>query len=292
MRHSRASERGGALMMVVIIVVILLGISMAYQSISWWNQKRAQQEEAGIQALYLAESAAHQYINTMNTTVGTPGAVTKTYLHGGYYWVPSENLVDVGNATSTNAGVTSTSDFLSFQVGAKYGGVTRRIDVLMSKSSAGAFSKVLDSENQKGLASQVDFNSGDVIRGNAYIGGNVNAQGTAQLLDASGTTGNVTKYTGSNLSNLTGPNPPSFVQGSENPMDLSPDSNGLSRWENRAAANRNTPKHLDSNGTKYIDVRNEVTTKGGVNKWVDGSTAIDLGKTDPTNPAHAARLCP
>jgi type II secretory pathway pseudopilin PulG len=280
-------------MLVVIIVIILVGISLAYQSISWWNQKRAFQEEAAVQAYYVAESAANQYINWLNSPASAsanPSATGKTFLNGGFYWIPAANLVTIGSTSEVTAGVTESTNYISFQVAAKFNGITRRLDVMVSRSSSGAFERVIDAEAQKGGTTQIDFGSGDVIRGNAYINGNVNAQGTAQLLDTSGKTGNITKYTGDNLSNLTGPNSPTFTKGPENPMDLSLDPNGLSRWENRAAANRSTPKHLDKNGNKYIDVKNELTTKGVTNKWKDGSTATDI--LDVNNPAHIFRKDP
>jgi len=282
-------------MLVVIIVIVLVGISLAYQSISWWNQKRAYQEEAAVQAYYVAESAANQYINWLNSPLGSinPTAAGKTFLNGGFYWIPAANLVTVGNTSEVTAGVTASTNYISFQVAAKFNGITRRLDVMLSKSSNGAFDKVIDAEAQKGGSAQIDLNDGDVIRGNAYINGNVNALGKAQLLDSSGTTGNITKYTGTNTSDLSGPNPPTFVKGTENPMDLSLDPNGLSRWENRAAANRTTPNHLDSNGNKYIDVKNELATSPLAVKnhqWVDGSTATDL--PDVNNPAHIFRQDP
>src|SRR3982750_2824007 len=99
MTNSRTSERGSALMLVIIIVIILVGISLAYQSISWWNQKRAAQEEAAVQAYYIAESAANQYINWLNSPAGSPSpsAANKTFLNGGYYWIPAANLVTIGS---------------------------------------------------------------------------------------------------------------------------------------------------------------------------------------------------
>jgi len=305
MTNGRRSEQGSALMVVVIIVLILVGISLAYQSISFWNQKRAFQEESAIQAFYIAESGANTYINWLNSPAGTPNPVpnTKTYLNGGFYWIPTENLVSLGSNTQATPGTSVTSNFISFQVGAKFNGITRRVDVMVSRSSNGAFEKVMDAEHQSYSAailagnppppvSTLEFASGDIIRGNAYINGNVNAQGSAQLLDNTGTSGNITKYTGTDSSNLTGPNPPKMVKGTEDQMDLTPDSNGLSRWENRASSNRTSPKHLDQNGVKYIDVKNELTTKGVTNTWVDGSKAVDLAKTDPSNPAHIFRMDP
>jgi len=279
-------------MMVVIIVLILVGISMAYQSISWWNQKRQSQDEAGLQATYIAESGANQYLSYLNSPASlnqNPMSWTKTFLHGGYYWIPDQNVVMVGSTNSGQAGSPGSTGWYSVQVAAKFNGVTRRVDMLISRSSAGAFNKVFDAENQKGGAYQADFATGDIIRGDAYIGGDVNATGTAQLLDNNGSKGNVTKYTGNNYSNLTGGNPPTFVNGKEDPLDLSPDASGKTRWEKSAIEGR-TNNNIASNGGKYIDVANELTTKGTSHKWVDGSTGTDI--TDVNNPAHIFRKDP
>jgi hypothetical protein len=293
-KMSRRSERGSALMLVVIIVIIMIGISLAYQTISFWNQKRQFQEESGLQAMYIAESAANQYVNWLNSPAGTtnPSAQGKTFLNGGYYWVPLENVVLLGSSNSANPGSPGSTNFYSFQVGANFGGATRRIDVIISKSSAGAFNKVIDAENQKGGAYEFDMAAGDVIRGNAYIAGDINAQGTAQLLDAAGSKGNVTKYTGNNMSALTGNNPPTFVQGKEDPLDLSPDpTTGRTHWEQDAINDRNTLNHVDAgNGNKYIDVAYEINTNGSTNTWVDGSSATDI--RNRSNPAHIFRKDP
>lgn len=292
MKTSRQSERGSALMLVVIVVLILVGISMAYQSISWWNQKRAAQDEAGLQAMYIAESAANQYITWLNSPAGSanPSAMSKTFLHGGYYWVPVENIVMVGSTSSGGAGATTNTGWYSVQVAAKYNGMARRVDMLISRSSPGPFGGPLYSYNTKGGPYQMDFASGDVIRGNAYIAGDVNAQGTAQLLDETGTKGNITKYTGSNNSSLSGPNPPTFVNGKEEPLNLDPEANGKSRWENAAERSRTNNFVDPKTGTKYVDVANELTTNGKTNKWVDGSTATDILSQD--NPAHIFRKDP
>src|SRR5438067_12724835 len=102
------------MMLVAVIVLILVGISGAYMSISWWNSKRTSQDESGIQALYIAESAAASYINQLNATVTVPQPLNKQYLAGGHDWVPAENIVDFGDPS---VGLLNHQpDYASFQV--------------------------------------------------------------------------------------------------------------------------------------------------------------------------------
>src|SRR5688572_16616213 len=135
-RHD--SEGGSALMMVVIIVLILVGISGAYMSVSWYNSKRAYQDENGAQALFIAEAGAAAFITELNALGIPPAAKTKQFMAGGFYWVPTENMVDFGNAAVVGAANVD-PDYWSFQVAANYNGVVRRLDVMITGKKGGVF---------------------------------------------------------------------------------------------------------------------------------------------------------
>src|SRR3954463_16764839 len=114
--NKNASERGSALMMVVVIVLILVGVSGAYMSISWWNTKRAFQDEAAAQALYIAESGAAMYISDLNANKSNAlDKVDKKGLSGGQYWVPVDNIVNFGTDPSI-ALANRDPDYAAFQV--------------------------------------------------------------------------------------------------------------------------------------------------------------------------------
>ena len=154
MRANR-SERGSALMLVTIIVLILVGISAAYMSISSWNQKRAFTDESGLMALYISESAAAQYINDLNAVAGAvPAPVTTTqHMAGGTFIIPEEDITFLKDGvtvfrrdqlffTPTQIG---DPNYSKFQIQGTYNGVTRRLDIVLSRNGGGAFWNVTSS---------------------------------------------------------------------------------------------------------------------------------------------------
>src|SRR6185295_16164315 len=177
------SEQGSALMLVMIIVLILVGISGAYMSLSWWNTKRAGQDEDAAQALYIAESGAAAYINYMNAnkaTVLTPPVRTKQFLAGGYWWVPTENIVDF--ADSASVGVNNyDKDYASFQVAGRYNKTVRRVNVLVTHKAGGAFwnaifagNKANDPTYTLNLTGSTATGRYDTVKGDIYTGNGIN----------------------------------------------------------------------------------------------------------------------
>src|SRR6185503_4156023 len=317
------SERGSALMLVTIIVLILVGISAAYMSISSWNQKRAFTDESGLKALYVAESAAAAYINDVNALAGgVPAPVTVTqHMAGGTFIIPIDDVTQdqKGNVlrrdqlffTPTQLG---DPNYAKFQVQATVNGVTRRLDVLLSRLGGGAFWNVIYAGNKRpedgysdpdytlefGNSTKDPKGIKDVVRGPVYSGGNVKATGTAELWDADQKSGGEVTYKNKDMSDPTifpAPNMKNGVQPELEMKRVDPsnglvDKNKVSSWEQNAFDSRNQPNFVNpNNNTKYIDVKNELSTKGTANhKWADGSTATDL--MDPNNPAHIFRMNP
>ena len=323
MRANR-SERGSALMLVTIIVLILVGISAAYMSISSWNQKRAFTEESGLRALYITESAAAQYINDLNALAGAvPAPVTTTqHMAGGTFLIPLEDItfrqdgVTVDRRDQLFFTPTQLGDpnYSKFQIQATVNGVTRRLDVVLSRLGGGAFWNVIYAGNKRpgdGFSDPdytLEFGNSasnpkgikDVVKGPVYSGGNVKATGTAELWDADGKVGGDVTYKGKDMSDPILLPSPNMKNGTQPDLEIKRvdaanglvDKSKVSSWEQNAFDSRGQKDWINpSNGTKYIDVKNELTTKGTANhKWADGSTATDL--MDPSNPAHIFRMNP
>src|SRR5688572_26474264 len=316
------SERGSALMLVTIIVLILVGISAAYMSVSSWNQKRAFNDEAGLTALYICESAAFQYINECNVSAGNmPVPVTTTqHMSGGSWLIPAEDVTrdDTGKAVATsklfyNGADLGDPNYVKFQVQGTYNGVTRRLDVLLSRLGGGAFWNVIYAGNKRPEDGTSDPNYTlefgnssknptirDIVRGPVYSGQNVKATGTSELWDEEQKTGGDVTYKGNDSSDPVLNPKPNMKNGTQPDLEIKrgagqnglTDKNPVSSWEQSAYDSRNQTNWTNpNNGVTYIDVKHELSSKGTANhKWADGSVATDI--TDVNNPAHIFRMNP
>jgi hypothetical protein len=323
MRANR-SRRGSAMMLVTIIVLILVGISAAYMSISSWNQKRAFTDESGLRALYIAESAAASYINDLNALAGSlPVPVTTNqYMADGSYIIPTEDVTFEKDGKTVKRrdqlfftpAQLGDPNYTKFQVQATVNGVTRRLDVVLSRLAGGAFWNVIYAGNKRPEDGSSDPNYTlefgnstkdpkgvkDIVRGPVYSGGNVKATGTSQLWDTDQKTGGDVTYKENDMSDPSLDPAPNMKQGTQPELEIKRvdptnglvDKNKVSTWEQNAFDARNQKDWINqSNNTKYIDVKHEISSKGTPNhKWSDGSVATDL--MDVNNPAHIFRMNP
>ncbi len=297
------SQRGSAMMLVVVMVLILVGISGAYMSLSWWNTKRAFQDEAGSQALYIAEAGAAIYINNLNANVASPKPVAQQPLAGGSYWIPQENIVNFGNAkgfpnfdaTMPDVGANNYDpDFAAFQVAGKFNGVTRRLDVLLTHKTGGVFWNAVfagnsskDTKYQLRLTGDKTALTQDVIKGNVYTGQDFLGTGDAELLDQDGKPPGKVTYKGDKTGTTASAN---YVNGEEPGLEIKRDSGasgGLLEAEYKSSQYKGS---RDPNGVAWVDVASSFDSKGVKNKWVDGSTAIDI--VDQKDPSHIFRQNP
>lgn len=304
MMKKRVSERGSAMLLVTVIVLVLSGISLAYASISWWNTRRAYQDEAGTKALYIAESVAAQMINDLNTTGGplAPTAKAKTEWGGGEYWVATENLVNFGDSTVVGTRNLD-SNYFAFQVAGKFNKTTRRINVLVTGHSGGVFWNAIYAGNNSNDPSYVlnlggVRGNGDNVYGDVYSGGSVSAGDAANIYDVNGgTRGATVTYKDTYSNTMSGSTSPNAVKGTQPDLSI-PRTHGRSGTMSEAEAKAtetyaSSPDRRDSNGIAWIDVSGEFNKSGVAtsnNRWNDGSYATDI--LDVNNPAHIFRKDP
>ncbi|HLY08136.1 MAG TPA: hypothetical protein VKW04_02405 [Planctomycetota bacterium] len=309
MLKRRRSEQGSAMLIVTIILIILVGISGAYMTISWANKRRANLDVASTQALYIAEAGAAAYVSNLNSGVN-PAPLAKQYLAGGYYWVPVENMVDFSNAAMVGT-VNSTENaaglsYVAFQVAGKYGGVTRRLDVIANHQAGGVFWNAIFAGNQgdptrgglktpgytlnlQGGTSASGSAVNDAVNGNVYSGGNVNITGQATMTGIGGVGTDTVTYNGTNSSSVTGP---TYTPGQEPtlsiPRTYGPSQN-MSEAQYKAGLYNGS---RDSNGTAWVDVGAQFNSSAATpnHTWVDGTHATDI--TNVNNPAHIFRKNP
>jgi len=317
MMKKKTSQRGSALMLVTIIALILTGISGAYLTISWWNQRRATQEEAGAQALYIAESAAASYLAALNASGGAnPKPQARTALMGGFYWVPQENLVNFGDEKLVGKNNLD-PDYWSFQVAAKYNGIVRRLDVLVSHKAGGVFWNAVFAGNDGNAIDPLtgkpwqdpkyalefggkDPDNADVVKGNVYTSQDIKAVNEAKLLQENGDPNGKVTYGGNkDLSTVKA----DYVEGTEPGLEI---KRGLGPQQNMNEAEYNAKigstgatadkygNKIDTNKVKWVDVESQFKNYGTPdNVWKNdgsGSTARDI--LEPTNPAHFLRQNP
>ncbi len=277
----RNSRRGGALLLCIIVTLVILGISGAFLSFSSINSRKTANDMFGLQALYIAESGAALYIHQINAKPATgspptPGSLANGQtvpMSGGDFVYPAAGFVDYGNNGVDDDNLNGADDdyernFLRFQVDGTYSGVTRRLEILLSRSAGGVFWNAVFAGNSSGSAYSLLFNGGssggDVIKGDVYSGGDVWAQGNAQLLNESGqTSGSTVMYAGSNLG---GPSGPTYKQGTQSDLDIRRNGSGQTTWEELAIQHRlaNTAGvgRSDLTGVSYFDVAWDLANMG------------------------------
>src|SRR5581483_7330969 len=311
MLKNRRSEQGSAMLIVVIIMLILIGISGAYMTMSWANQRRATLHQAATQALYIAEAGAAAYVSGLNTG-NLPGPLAKTYLAGGYYWVPVENIVDFSNptvvGTANSAANSSGLSYVAFQIAAKYGGVTRRLDVIANHQPGGPLMNAifagdagdpsrgnakdpnytLSLQQNTVVKNGVTYTSSDQVQGDVYSGGNFSTTGTPQMSGIGGSGNDSVTVAGTNSSSLSGPN---FKGGTENPLQIDKHylpttpgvppqkGNGGTMTQAQAMAQAYPPGTRDANGTAWIDVGAQMSGPDAVanHRWAPDGRPVRGG---------------
>ncbi len=308
------SERGSALLLVVVVTVILVGISGAYMSFSYINTRKTEKDVSAVQALFIAEGAASVYIHTLNwpmpalaagATPPRPVAIdTPRKIAGGTYKVPAAHLVEFGyngvndDGASFN-GVAIDDDyeknFVKFQVEGTYMGVTRKVEILLSRAAGGVFWNAVFAGNSSGEAYTLGITGSggvfDRIVGDMYSGGDVAITGTAQLVGESGSGNNKVTFAGGNSSDVTGPE---YVRDNQDPLSILRNVSGQTTWEENAFALRNDSDRRGSDGVAFFDVAYDLTAAAGrgaaSGTWGSNSTATQI--TNSSESSHIFRMNP
>lgn len=341
--RKHASERGSALLLVTVITLIIVGISGAYVTVSHVNAQKAVRDADGLKALYIAESAAALLVNHANHPPANPTAPVRPIavdlpqqFAGGSYLIPTlPTVVKTGPTGAVSiapmnpvtwAAMASTDgakyDFVDFQVpppglGAgvddnyirmrvygTYNGVTRKVEVLVSRAAGGAFWNAVYAGNSSndpnytlGFNGTAAAPQNDQVTGDMYSGRNFSATGSTVLQGDGGplTTSTIT-YANANSSTISGP---TYKQGTQDPLNLmNKDASGNpvpTPWETKAAAQRSTANRTDADGVKYIDVAYDLETKGSAGNWGGSTGAGGYSTKQITNvnePAHIFRKNP
>jgi hypothetical protein len=324
---TKTSERGSALLLVLVVTLIIVGISGAYMTVSYVNTRKADQDANGLRALYIAETAAAMVINMVNHPPGAPNSPTRPVpitsiqqMAGGYYLIPnyptalgfsgnggapqltahselSQVFIDYKNVPAPN----NDENFVRMQVYGMFAGVTRKIDVLLSKQAGGPLWNAVYAGNSSGATNYtLNFDgtghNNDIIIGDIYSGGSFSASGSTSLIGENGTGVSTVTYKDNYNSSIG--TPPNNAQGTEAALDLKKDpSTGVSPWEAKAIAERtmspSTPTNRQdpSDGFTYVDVAWDLANKGSSGSWVDGGTA-QKQITNRSEPSHIFRQNP
>jgi hypothetical protein len=322
----KTSERGSALLLVVVVTLIIIGISGTYMTVSFYNTRKADQDANGLRALYIAETAAAMVINMVNHPPGAPSSPGRPVainslqpMAGGYYLIPTYHtpVAFQGNGTpllktppqnvqiffdyKNEPAPNNDENYARFQVYGMYGGVTRKIDVLVSRVAGGAWWNAVYSPNRDNTSGYtLNFNgtgtNSDVIMGDIYSGGSFSASGTTQLLGPDGTGVSTVTYKDNFNSSIT--TPPNSAQGTEPALDLKKDAANSNKtpWETKAFDSRTTSPTTTTNrrasdGFTYIDVAYDLDTKGAGGTWRDGGTA-EKQISNQAEPSHIFRKNP
>jgi hypothetical protein len=326
MMKKNVSEKGSALLLVTVVTLIIIGISGTYMTVSYFNTRKADEDANGLRALYIAETATAMVVNMVNHPPASPSAPTRPVpintlqpMAGGSFLIPTfqtpigfsgkgqallktapssvQTFFDYKNEPKPN----NDDNFVRFQVYGMYGGVTRKIDVLLSRQAGGPFwNAVYAGNNSKTTTYTLGFNGkgaiNDIIVGDIYSGGSVTLGGTTELIGSNGTGVSTVTYADNFNSSIS--TPPNSAQGTEAALDLKQDpTTGVTPWESKAAAQRTTSASTTTNrrdpsdGFTYIDVAWDLANKGSSGTWVDGGTA-DKQITNQAEPSHIFRKDP
>jgi hypothetical protein len=289
MKRSRSGERGSALLLSTVVALVIMGITGAYMAVSMINTKQTSNSMFAIQALFAAEAGASAYIAAMNesihnTTVTAPIAATfpNSYNGATYSIVDSPGVPAAG--------------FRKLVVTGTFANVSRSVEVILSGSPGGVYWDAIFAGNSSGTPYTLNLTGGvnpltggavnDMVQGDIYSGGNVNATSGALLTGDLGSGTSNVMYAGTNSSTATNT---VATQGAQTPLDLQKNSSGQTIWEQTAQSLR-TGTRQDANGTTYIDVAYDMATMGQKGSWVDGSSAVQIAKLD--QPSHIFRQDP
>jgi hypothetical protein len=318
------SERGSALLLVVVVTLIIIGISGTYMTVSYVNTRKADQDANGVRALYIAESAAAMVINMVNHPPGMPNTPGRPIpinslqpMAGGYYLIPTyatpvgfhgngapqlktppaniQVFFDYKNEPAPN----NDDNFARFQVYGMFGGVTRKIDVLVSRQAGGAWWNAVSAPNRDNTTGYtLGFTGNDTIIGDVYSGGSFSAGGSATMMGENAIAGTVSTVTYKDGFSSSIANNPNSSQGTEPALDMKKDPANGNRtpWETKAEAQRvnsatTTTNRRDADGITYIDVAWDLENKGKAGNWTDGGSA-EKQINNPEEPSHIFRKNP
>jgi hypothetical protein len=331
----RDRERGSALMLCIIVTLILVGMSAAYLSISLASGKKTNDDVAGQQAFYSAEAGAALHIHEMNAgarqnpPVVPPPMSGPAGISGGTYFVPPQ--VPLGTKKVQNPlyygqngvdddgdGVPDDDDeknFVRLEVQGTHAGITRRLEIILTHTAGGVYWNAVFAGNKSGDPYNLMFggpaaNTGlpaDVVWGDIYSGGSFQSTGGAQMVGESGLPGSQNTVMSALPVDPLNSNPgPEYKTGSQASLDMPRNSQDQSFWEQKALALRSVGGLDPLDGVRYIDVANELATKGASGTNYNNGFALDdvddqvspsMGKaqqqiTNRNEPAHIFRKDP
>jgi type II secretory pathway pseudopilin PulG len=322
----KASRRGSALLLSVIVSLVIAGVSLAFMMFSAASTKRTANEMQGMQALYLAESAAAMFIHNLNVvppagaappTVSSLAVSSPAQMGQGTYLIPSSGIEYYGDngLDEDGDGVADNEyerNFIRFRTEGSFGGVTRKLEIVLSRLASGVYWNAIFAGNSGGNPYTLELNgdpgNGDVVKGDIYSGGGFAAKGSASLLNEAGTgTGSTVMYAGALDPGV--PVGPNYQQGTQSTLDIQRNGLGQTIWEQNAIALRGGVAGVgrqDGKGISYFDVAYDLSTMGstvgGANNggsWAgvtSGSNSVH-GKAqaqimDQNEPSHIFRQNP
>ncbi|HLF94745.1 MAG TPA: hypothetical protein VJB14_14870, partial [Planctomycetota bacterium] len=219
---------------------------------------------------------------------------------GGTYKVPAASLVDFGyNLVDDDAAGGVDDDyeknFVKFQVEGTYMGVTRKVEILLSRVAGGVYWNAVFAGNSSGDPYTLGFTGTgsvyDRIVGDMYSGGSIAATGTAQLVGESGSGNNTVTYAGANSSTVTGP---VYTPGTQPALSLPRNVANQTIWEEKALGLRSDSDRRGADGVAFFDVAYDLSAASGLGAtsgtWGNNSTATQL--TNSSEASHIFRKNP
>jgi hypothetical protein len=289
MKRSRGGQKGSALLLSTVIALVIMGITGAYIAVSMINTKQTTNSMFSIQALFAAEAGAAAYIAALNesihnTAIPLPVAANFPNTYNGATY-----------AITDSPGVPA-AGFRKLVVKGTFANVTRSIEVILSGSPGGVYYDAIFAGNSSGTPYTLNLTGGvnaltgaavnDMVNGDIYTGGNMNATSGAQLSGVGGVGVSNVMYSGNNSSSAGNT---AATQGTQSALDLQKNAQGQTIWEQTAQSLR-TGTRQDANGVTYIDVAYDMSKMGANGRWVDGSSATQIA--DLTQPSHIFREDP
>ncbi len=324
--RKNSSEHGGALLLVIVVTLVIIGISAAFLSFSAINSRKTSIDMMGLQALYIAETGAGMFVNQVNSKPisGAPPSPQSLVtgkpsgMAGGDYVYPTSGFVDFGANKIDDDGNGTADDefeqnFIRFQVEGTYAGVTRKLEILLSRPAGGVYWNAVFAGNSS-LTSGYNLGfdgvakgSGDLVRGDIYTGGNFQGKGTSEFQNETGGPNPTIMFKDTNLG---GPGGPNYQQGTQADLLIPRDLlTGKTTYQALAEKYRKTGTNgtlREENGVKYFDVAWDLQNMGGTSGGKNnGGAQIDqspgsnggLGRAqeqilNPNEPSHIFRKNP
>jgi hypothetical protein len=274
MKRERAWDRGGALLISMVVLLVMAGMAAAFFSLSMIQSRRSADAAFGLQALYAAEAGAAALIREFNE--GRPPTLEGAF-SGGKYRI---RAIDYGADGKDNDGNGKTDDgpesaFRELQATGTFGGTSRTIRILLTRSGGGVWWNALFAGNRSGGAYSLLLGGfggqADFVRGSVYSGGDVHKAGDAA----------VERYPGQDATDLQ-------VMAAGTVFDSS-------SQRNPPRTEQGTQPDLDVLSMEYeknhgVNVKAELAAKGRPGGDEAGGSAIQI--LDPDDPAHLFRMNP